>query len=137
MGAAPIIVAYESYLIAYSLEHQSTASQQYLRDNVRTLYPKPTVWTTQPMIAFSAEGERFMNALLDPEIQRIGWELYGFRPGRVSEPIDLSVVNLPGVPETFDSVVHMPKPAVMDQLIQGIQATPTDAIKQETVNENI
>jgi hypothetical protein len=137
IGSAPIIVAYESYLIAFSLEHQSAASQEYIRDNVRTLYPKPTVWTTQPLVAFSEEGERFMNALRDPEIQGIGWKLYGFRPGRAIEPIDLSVVNLPGVPETFDSIIHMPKPEVMDQLIQGIQATPTDAIKPETVNENI
>jgi hypothetical protein len=131
MGACPIVVAYESYLIEFSVQHQEPQSQQFIRDNIRTLYPKPTVWSTQPMIAFTAGGERLMRALRDPEIQSIGWQLHGFRPGVAGLPIDPNVVNLPDVPKTFDSIVHMPKPAVMDQIIQGLEATPTVAYMRE------
>ncbi|MFL5758685.1 MAG: hypothetical protein ACJ789_03045 [Thermomicrobiales bacterium] len=131
MGACPIIVAYESYLIEFNVQHQTPQSQQYVRDNVRTLYPAPTVWTTQPMIAFTAGGKRLMEALRDPEIQSIGWKLHGFRPGVAGLPIDPNVVNLPNVPATFDSIIHMPKPAVVDQIIQGLEATPEAAIKPE------
>ena len=41
IGAAPIIAAYESNLIEYSLDHTSPDAQAYVRDNVRTLYPTP------------------------------------------------------------------------------------------------
>jgi hypothetical protein len=131
MGAAPIIVAYESNLIEFSLQHQTAASQAYVRDNVRTLYPKPTVWSSQPLISLSPGGKRLMEALRDPEIQRIGWEHHGFRYGVADHPIDPTVVNVPGVPASIDSVITMPKPAVMDRIIQGLEATPTAAYKPE------
>jgi hypothetical protein len=135
MGAHPIIVAYESNLIEFSLQNQTEGPQALIRNEIRTLYPKPTIWSAQPVIAFTDGGERLMNALRDPEIQRIGWEEHGFRNGVASQPIDPSKVGVPGVPITIESASQMPRPEVMDQLIQGIQATPTDAIKQESTNQ--
>jgi hypothetical protein len=123
MGACPLIAAYESNLIEYGLVHQSPDAQNYIRTNVRTLYPKPTVWTSQPLIALTEGGQRFMTALRDPEIQRIGWEHHGFRsavPGVINDP---AVLNQPAIPQSIDSVIPMPGPAAMDQIIGALQGT--------------
>jgi hypothetical protein len=131
MGAHPIIVAYESNMIEFSLQNQTEGPQALIRNDIRTLYPKPTVWSAQPVVAFTDGGERLMEALRDPEIQRIGWEEHGFRNGVASRPIDPSKVGVPGIPATIDSATTMPRPEVMLQLVQGLQATPTAAIKPD------
>jgi hypothetical protein len=134
MGAFPIIVAYESNLIEYSLENSTAASQALVQNEIRTLYPSTPLWSAQPLVAFTDSGKRLMDALRDPEIQRIGWEEHGFRNGSPSQPIDPSKVSVPGVPESINSAAHMPKPEVMDQLIKGIRstpATPVAAIKED------
>jgi hypothetical protein len=123
IGAAPIIAAYESNLIEYSLNHTSPDAQAYVRDNVRTLYPTPTVWTSQPLIALTEGGQRFMNALRDPEIQRIGWEAHGFRSAVPTVINDPAVLNQPAIPRSIDSVIPMPGPAAMDQIIAALQGT--------------
>jgi hypothetical protein len=118
MGAAPIVVAYESNLIEYALANTDPATQQFLRDNIRTLYPRPTVWSSQPLIALTPNGEQMMTALRDPEIQRIGWERHGFRPAVPTVRIDLTKVNTPGIPQSIDSVIQMPNPATMRRIIE-------------------
>jgi hypothetical protein len=122
MGAYPIIAAYESNLIEYLLLHQTPDTQEQIRQNVRTLYPKPTVWTSQPMIALTPAGQRLVTALRDPEIQRLGWEHHGMRtavPGVVN---NVAALGVPGVPQTIDSVIPMPGPAAMDIIIQALSA---------------
>ena len=120
MGASPIIAAYESNLIEYCLQNASEDSQKFIRDNVRTLYPSPTVWSSHPMLALTEGGQRLIEALRDPEVQRLGWEQHGFRtavPGVANNP---GVCNLPGVPATIESVIPMPNPAVMTEIIEGL-----------------
>jgi hypothetical protein len=120
MGASPIIAAYESNLIEYCLQNASEDSQKFVRDNVRTLYPSPTVWSSHPMLALTEGGQRLIEALRDPEVQRLGWEQHGFRtavPGVANNP---GVCNLTGVPATIDSVIPMPNPAVMTAIIEGL-----------------
>ena len=124
MGAYPIIAAYESNLIEYLLLHQTPDTQEQIRQNVRTLYPQPTVWTSQPMIALTPGGQRLMTALRDPEIQRLGWEHHGMRtavPGVVN---NVSALGVTGVPQSIDSVIPMPGPAAMDIIIQALSALP-------------
>jgi hypothetical protein len=120
MGASPIIAAYESNLIEYCLQHASPDNQKFIHDNVRTLYPSPTVWSSHPMIALTDSGKRLIEALRDPEIQRLGWDNHGFRtavPGVVNNP---DVCNLAGVPATIDSVIQMPNPDTMITIIDGL-----------------
>ncbi len=120
MGASPIIAAYESNLIEYCLQNPSDVARQYIRDNVRTLYPSPTVWSSHPMLALTEAGERLIQALRDPDVQRIGWEQHGFRtavPGVENNP---DVCSLPGIPASIDSVIQMPNPKVMIRIIEGL-----------------
>jgi hypothetical protein len=130
MGAAPIIVAYESNLIEYGLTHQTPTDQAIIGQQVRTLYPKPTVWSSQPLIALTAGGERLMAALRDPEIQRLGWERHGFRSAVSGVPNNPNAVGQQGVPASIDSVIQMPRAAVMERIITALQATPTAAFRQ-------
>jgi hypothetical protein len=120
MGASPIIAAYESNLIEYCLQNSSDSSQQFIRANVRTLYPRPTVWSSHPMLALTDAGQRLIEALRDPEVQRLGWEQHGFRsavPGVANDP---DVCSLSGVPASIDSVSQMPNPAAMIRIIEGL-----------------
>jgi hypothetical protein len=122
IGACPVIAAYESNMIEYNLSHPSQDVQDYVRQNVRTLYPKPTVWTSQPLLALTPGGQRLMTALRDPEIQRLGWEHHGFRtavPGVIN---NIAALNATGVPQSIDSVIPMPGPAAMDVIIQSLSA---------------
>lgn len=123
MGAAPIIVAYESNLIEYALTHPTASNQKYISDNVRTLYPEPTVWSSQPMCALTEGGMRLIEALRDPEIQRLGWEDHGFRTGVPGITNNPKAVPVPGVPGVVLSIIQMPKPAVMIRIIQYLEGS--------------
>ena len=54
-----------------------------VKDKMRILYPVPTVWSSHPFISLSARASKLMEALKDPEIQKIAWEQHGFRTGLV------------------------------------------------------
>jgi hypothetical protein len=120
MGAAPIIVAYESNLIEYSLLHPGADFHQKIRDDVRMLYPRPTVWSEQPMIPLTEGGKRFMEALRSPEIQRIGWERHGFRPGNPSTLIAVDNLAALGVPSSIDSAIRMPATNAMVTIMDAL-----------------
>ena len=126
MGAAPIISAIESNLIEYSLLHPDPATQQYIRQNLVMLYPEPTVLTSQPLIALTEGGLRLMEALRDPDIQLLGWEHHAFRSAVPGVPNDSAVFKLSGMRDTnVTLVIPMPLPAVMNEIVLAIQATPT------------
>lgn len=124
MGGAPIIVAYESNLIEHSLLHPGNATKQFLANNIRTIYPEPTVWSSQPMIALTEDGARLIEALRRPEIQAIGWEDHAFRtavPGVVNDP---TIFGIPGVPDQITSVMPMPAPQAMLYITEALGMPP-------------
>ncbi|MGV9415836.1 hypothetical protein ACWDOP_38570, partial [Nocardia sp. NPDC003693] len=45
----------------------------------RMLYPDPTLFNSNPVLALTPEAQQLITALQDPEIQRIAWQRYGFR----------------------------------------------------------
>ena len=75
----PLLVGYENQLIEYAIQNSDDYSIDFLKKNIRTLYPQPTVWSSHPLIAVNEKGQRLMDALKDPEIQQIAWEKHGFR----------------------------------------------------------
>jgi hypothetical protein len=97
-GACPIFAAYESqlpdFVEAEHLECKALGSLQLI-------YLTPTVWVTHPLIAVTPAGEKLLQALRDPEIQRIAVEKYGFRSvlgqlhGAPCFPVATNVVTLP------------------------------------------
>lgn len=108
-GSKPIIVGYESQLIEFSLQNNPDPQ-------LRILYPRPTVWSSHPLIALTPEGERLIEALSDPEIQQIGWTEHGFRSGLASITSDPADLDVSGIPETITSVRNLPSPQVMEYM---------------------
>jgi len=132
MGAKPMIAGYESQLIEFSVLNEGYRGQ--LKDKVRVLYPRPTVWSSHPLIARDAAGVRLLEALKDKDIQDLAWKRHGFRSGLVGVQNDPSVLQVVGVPETVQSVIDMPSPSVMDRIIQTLSAqigspTPTPSVR--------
>lgn len=130
-GALPMVALIESqiseYLYAYRQSHtenQYQAQLQLIRSNVRMIYPEPTVWTSHPVIARTELGERVMEALLDPELQQLGWEIAGFRPAVAGVSIAPSASPVPGIVPVIESVIDMPGDAVMTQIKDATKRDP-------------
>jgi len=120
-GSYPIIVGYEAQLVEFSIENAQY--RDLLRKEITTLYPRPTVWSSHPLIALTANGERLLTALQDPEIQRLAWEKHGFRSGMIGVQNDPKVLHVTGVPATIENVIPMPKAQVMERIIAALSGS--------------
>jgi hypothetical protein len=76
---APLYAGYENQIVQYLL--RPGANRQALRDNVRVLYPDPTIYNDHPILALTAEASRFIDAMKDRELQTLAWQRFGFRSG--------------------------------------------------------
>lgn len=117
-GANPMIVGYENQLTEFNLENPQY--RDLLRKRIRILYPRPTVWSNHPLIALTDSGVKLLNALKDPEIQKLAWEHHGFRSGLVGVQNDPSVLQVVGIPAQIQNVVPMPTPQVMQKIIDSL-----------------
>lgn len=116
VGAKPIIVGYESQLLEYAAENPK--DYEKIKDDIVIIYPSPTVWSTHIYIALDDAGKQGIEALTDPEVQRLAWEKHGFRTGDYSVSGKGSAVS--GVPETITAVMNMPNYNVMKRIIEEL-----------------
>jgi hypothetical protein len=121
MGSYPLIVGYEAQLIEFGIENPQYSGK--LQNEIITLYPRPTVWSSHPLIALTANGERLLTALQDQEIQRLAWEKHGFRSGIVGVQNDTKRLPVRGVPATIENVIPMPRPQVMELIIRTLSGS--------------
>ena len=112
------MVGYENQLVEFVLQHPEHAP--LIKQQIRILYPRPTVWSNHPMIALTPNGERLLQAMKDPEIQRIAWERHGFRSGMVGIQNDPKVLEVVGIPTRIENVMQMPRPSVMQKLLGAV-----------------
>lgn len=117
-GAKPMIAAYESQLPEFL--HDSPSFKDQVQQEVRILYPEPTVWATHPLIARNEAGSRLLAALKDPAIQALAWPRHGQRPGLPSIGIDPNAMGIPGIREHITSVIDLPETDVMDRIRDAI-----------------
>lgn len=118
MGAKPLVAGYESQLLEFLLANPDYRDQ--VGEQVRVLYPQPTVWASHPMVARTAEGAQLLDALMDPEIQRLAWDRHGQRAGVAGVANDTAAMAIPGLLPSITSVVDMPAPAVMTGILDTI-----------------
>ena len=118
VGSFPIIVGYEAQLVEFGLENPQYGD--LLHREVTTLYPKPTLWSSHPLIALTPNGEKLLNALQDPEIQRLAWEKHGFRSGMLGVQNDPKLLKVAGIPPAIENVMPMPTARVMDRIITSL-----------------
>lgn len=117
----PLLVGYENQLIEYAIQNSDDYSIDFLKKNIRTLYPQPTVWSSHPLIAVNEKGQRLMEALKDPEIQQIAWESHGFRSSVKGVRNDPSKHKVSGLPEVVTSIIQMPSAETMDIILNTIK----------------
>ncbi len=92
---APLYAGYENQLIQQVVQAGDGAPA--LLQDVRVLYPDPTLYSDHPLLALTGNGRRLADALKDPQIQDIAWKTYGFRSAlRVgaNDVADFSMIKL-------------------------------------------
>jgi hypothetical protein len=119
VGSYPLIAGYENQIVEFSLQNKDLWLK--VKDKMRILYPVPTVWSSHPFISLTSKAASLMQALKDPEIQKIAWEQHGFRTGLTGVQNDPKALQITGIPESVTKVMPMPTPQVMDLILSAIQ----------------
>lgn len=118
MGGEPMIVDYEKSIIDFANSSPDAFNQ--VKDDIRILYPTPTIWNSHCFAAFTENGKLLYSALNDPEIGQIAWEKYGFRTGITGGTYDVSNIGI-GVPQTITSTVSSLKMDTYNKLIDYLK----------------
>lgn len=117
MGDKTITAGYENQLLEFSkMEPEEWAG---VKDRLVILYPEPTVWSSHQLIALNENGAKLLEALKDPEIQKIAWEEHGFRTTVSSIGAAVNEFNdVPGVAEFINKIMPMPDYQAMSEIIK-------------------
>lgn len=119
MGAKPLIAGYENQLLEFAMQSPDIWGQ--IKDDIVMLYPNPTVWSSHVYIALDEEGKAGIEALTDPDVQRLAWERHGFRTGVNGATIDTSIFGVDGIEENISRVTSMPNAKTMDVIINALR----------------
>ena len=118
MGGEPMIVDYEKSMIDFANSSPDAFNQ--VKDEIRVLYPTPTIWNSHCFAVFTDRGAKLYKALNDPEIGQIAWERYGFRTGVTGGSYDVSNIGI-GVPQKITSTVTSLKMDIYNKLINYLK----------------
>ena len=118
MGGEPMIVDYEKSMIDFANSSPDAFNQ--VKDEIRVLYPTPTIWNSHCFTVFSENGSKLYKALEDKKIQQIAFEKYGFRTGITGGNYDVSSIGI-GIPKSITSTVTSLKMDIYNQLIDYLR----------------
>ena len=118
MGGEPMIVDYEKSMIDFANSSPDAFNQ--VKDEIRVLYPTPTIWNSHCFAVFTDNGAKVYEALNDKEIGQIAWSKYGFRTGVTGGTYDVSSIGI-GVPQTITSTVTSLKMDTYNKLIDYLK----------------
>lgn len=118
IGDKPIIVGYENQIVEFTLQYEKLWPN--VKDKVRILYPRPTVWSSHPLMILQDRAKTLIPALQDSDVQKLAWERHGFRTGLMGVQNDPKVLKIAGIPATITNVMPMPSPAVMEKIIAAV-----------------
>lgn len=120
VGQYPIIAGYESQIIEFSCMNKDFWPK--VKEKIIILYPVPTVWSEHPLLVLNKKSTILIDALKDPEIQKIAWEQHGFRTGLIGVQNDSKILQVVGIPENITKIVPMPKAVIMEKIIDSINS---------------
>ena len=118
MGGEPMIVDYEKSMIDFANSSPDAFNQ--VKDEIRVLYPTPTIWNSHCFAIFTENGKKLYEALNDKEIGQIAWSKYGFRTGVTGGTYDVSSIGI-GVPSSINSTVSSLKMDTYNKLIEYLK----------------
>ena len=116
MGGEPMIVDYEKSIVEFAISNPDGFAQ--VKDNIRILYPEPTIWNSHCIAAFTEEGVEYNKVWEDPEIGQIAWDKYGFRTGVTGGTYDVSGIGINGIPSVISRTVTSLKMNMYNKLIE-------------------
>lgn len=114
-----MIVDYEKSIVEFANSNPDGFNQ--VKDNIRILYPTPTIWNSHCIATFTENGNKYNDAFEDQEIQQIAWEKYGFRTGVTGGNYDVSKLGIEGVPQSITSTVSSLKMSMYENLISYLK----------------
>ena len=115
MGAEPMIVDYEKSIIDFANSNPDAYND--IKDEIRILYPTPTIWNSHCIATFTEDGNEYFEAFENKKIQEIAWSKYGFRTGITGGSYDVSKLGL-GIPKSITSTVSSLKMDYYERLIE-------------------
>jgi hypothetical protein len=115
MGGEPMIVDYEKSMIDFA--NSSPDAFEQVKDDIRILYPTPTIWNSHCIATFSDKGNEFLKVFDNKNIQKIAWTKYGFRVGTTGGSYKVSDAKVDGIPQNITSVTSGLKMDVYNQII--------------------
>lgn len=115
MGGEAMIVDYEKSMIDFANSTPNAFAK--VKDEIRVLYPTPTIWNSHCFTVFTEKGKKLYKALEDEKIQQIAWEKYGFRTGITGGSYDVSNIGI-GLPQSISSTVSSLKMDTYNKLIE-------------------
>ena len=118
MGGEPMIVDYEKSIIDFS--NSNSKGFESIKDEIRILYPTPTIWNSHCLATFTENGKKLYEAFNDSEIGQIAWSKYGFRTGITGGNYDVSDIGI-GVPKTITQTVTSLKMDTYNRLINYLK----------------
>ncbi len=121
VGQYPLMGGYESQAIEFSRMHRDFWPK--VKNQIKTLYPVPTVWSEHPLIILNKKATLLIDALKDEEIQKIAWEHHGFRTGLMGVQNDPKILLVEGIPGAVTKIVPMPRASVMEKIIEALADT--------------
>lgn len=115
LGGEPMIVDYEKSIVEFAYENPDGFEQ--VKDDIRILYPTPTIWNSHCIATFDEEGNNFLKAFDNKDLQQIAWSRYGFRTGISAGNYDVTSLGITGIPQTITSTVSSLKMDMYNSLI--------------------
>lgn len=116
LGGAPMIVDYEKSIVEFAYENPDGFNQ--VKDDIRILYPTPTIWNSHCIATFDEQGNEFYKAFEDKDISQIAWDRYGFRTGITGGNYDVTSLGISGIPQAITSTVSSLKMDMYNRLIE-------------------
>ena len=118
MGGEPMIVDYEKSMIDFANANPKGFNE--VKNDIRVLYPAPTIWNSHCLTIFTEEGKKLYEAMNDEEIQQIAFNKYGFRTGITGGVYDVSSLGL-ALPKSITSTVTSLKMDTYNKLIDYLK----------------
>ena len=119
IGAKPVVAGYENQLLEFAVEDPAVWEQ--VKDDIRILYPSPTVWSSHVFIALDEQGSAGIDALMDEEVQRMAWDRHGFRTGINGSASDTGQFGVEGIAPEVTRVMNMPDAETMERIIEALE----------------
>lgn len=123
-GAQPLVVGYENQLVEWVLQDQDRWKRLEASAPAQPviLYPKPTVFSSHPLISLAKEADGLIDALMSETLQELAWQDHGFRGPLGSIGKSRDDLLRTRLLDRVDAVLPMPEAPAMLALLEKLTA---------------